>query len=278
MVSSEVKGAVPDWFPDKRCAHPVTGGEKRKEKSMKTQTVDQRGDAIKLQPATSSQVWSFRGLRAVCRIALPAAFLLLAVSVCAPPNAGAQAGMSSSQNPAAGQKGAPILIPASLTSSVDAKKKKPGEEVVVKTAGNVRLADGTVISRGAKVVGHVTEAKARSGGEAQSSLGIVFDKIDLSDGKILAITGVIQAFAPNPNPEQGEGVNYGGMNQTLQHSTPTAGGTSPVIPILSADSVGVQGVKDLQLGSDGVFKSDQKTVKLDFGSQVVLRAQLASGS
>lgn len=250
----------------------------RKEKSMKTQTVDQHADAIKLQPATGSRILSFRRLRAACRITLPTAFLLLAVSMCAPTNASAQAAMSSSQTPAAGQKGAQILIPASLASSIDAKKKKPGEEVVVKTAGNVRLADGTVISRGAKVVGHVTEAKARSGSDAQSSLGIVFDKINLSDGNTLAITGVIQAFAPNPNPDQGEGVNYGGMNQTLQHSTPTAGGTSPVIPILSADSVGIQGIKNLQLGSDGVFKSDQKTIKLDFGSQVVLRAQLASGS
>jgi hypothetical protein len=253
----------------------VTDGEKE---SMKTQTVDQRADAIKLQPATSIHALSFRGIRAAYRFALPAAFLLFAVSLCAPTNASAQAAMSSSQTPSAGQKGAQILIPASLTSSVDAKKKKPGEEVVVKTAGNVRLADGTVISRGAKVVGHVTEAKTRSGSDAQSSLGIVFDKINLADGKTLPITGVIQAFAPNPNPDQGDGVNYGGMNQTLQHSTPTAGGTSPVIPILSEDSVGIQGIKNLHLGSDGVFKSDQKTIKLDFGSQVVLRAQLASGS
>ncbi len=245
---------------------------------MKTQTVDQHADRIEFQPATSSHVLSFRGFRAVYRIALSAAILLLAISVCTATNAGAQAAAPSSPNPAAGRKVTQILIPASLTSSVDAKKKKPGEEVVVKTAGSVRLADGTVISRGTKVVGHVTEAKTRSGGETQSSLGIVFDKINLSDGKTLAITGVIQAFAPNPNPEQGEGVGYGGMNQTLQHATPTAGGTSPVIPILSEDSVGIQGIKNLQLGSDGVFKSDQKTVKLDYGSQVVLRAQLASGS
>jgi hypothetical protein len=245
------------------------------EKSMRTQTVNQDADGIEFRPATSSHVLSFGGLRAVYRIALPAAILLLAVSTCAATNAVAQA---ASQSQTGGQKVTQILIPASLTSAVDAKKKKPGEEVILKTAGNVRLADGTVISRGAKVVGHVTESKARSGSETQSSLGIVFDKINLSDGKTLAITGVIQAFAPNPNPDQGDTVNYGGMNQTLQHSTPSAGGTSPVIPILSEDSVGVQGIKDLQLGSDGVFKSDQKTVKLDYGSQVVLRAQLASGS
>jgi hypothetical protein len=248
------------------------------EKSMKTQTVDQHADAIEFQPATSSRVLSFPDLRAVYRIAPPAAFLLLAIFTCTATSAGAQAAAPSSPSPAAGQKVTQILIPSYLTSSVDSKKKKPGEEVVVKTAGNVRLADGTVISRGAKVVGHVTEAKARSGGETESSLGIVFDKIELPGGKTLAITGVIQAFAPNPNPDQGESVNYGGMNQTLQHSTPTAGGTSPVVPILSEDSVGIQGIKNLQLGSDGVFKSDQKTVKLEYGSQVVLRAQLASGT
>src|SRR5271168_5153143 len=198
--------------------------------SMNTQT--EHVDAIEPQPATSSNILSLCRPHAVRRIALPAALLLLAVSLSVARNADAQAATPSS-SPAPGQKVTQVLIPATLTGSVDAKKKKPGEEVVVKTAGNVRLADGTVISRGAKVVGHVTEAKARSGSDAQSSLGIVFDKIDLSDGKTLAITGVIQAFAPNPNPDQGESVNYGGMNQTLQHSTPTAGGTSPVIPILS---------------------------------------------
>ena len=30
MVSSEVKGTVPDGFPNERCAHAVTDGEKRK--------------------------------------------------------------------------------------------------------------------------------------------------------------------------------------------------------------------------------------------------------
>jgi hypothetical protein len=245
---------------------------------MKTQTVNQHADGIEFQPATSSHVLSFRTFRAVYRIAVSAAILLLAIFTCAATNAGAQTAAASSPGPSAGQKVSQILIPASLAASVDAKKKKPGEEVVLKTAGNVRLADGTVISRGAKIVGHVTEAKARSGSETVSSLGIVFDKISLSDGKTLPITGVIQAFAPNPNPDQGEGVGYGGMNQTLQHATPSAGGTSPVVPILSEDSVGIQGIKNLQLGSDGVFKSDQKTVKLDYGSQVVLRAQVASGS
>ena len=47
-------------------------------------------------------------------------------------------------------------------------------------AADLRLKDGTTIPLGSKVTGHVTEAKARSKGDAQSALGIVFDKISSS--------------------------------------------------------------------------------------------------
>jgi len=232
---------------------------------MKTQLFDSYADVLEHQPAPK-RCGSYR-------IVLPAAILLLAISMGTARNADAQT------SPAFGQQATEIIIPGFLAASLDSKKKKPGEEVVVKTAGAVHLADGTVIPRGTKVVGHVTEAKARSGSDAQSSLGIVFDMIALPDGKTLAITGVVRAFAPNPNAEQGEGVDYGGsMNRTLQHATPSAGGTTSVAPILTEQSVGIQGIKNLQLASDGVFKSDAKTVKLDYGSQVILRAQLGSGS
>ncbi|HLW86333.1 MAG TPA: hypothetical protein VKR60_14030 [Candidatus Sulfotelmatobacter sp.] len=244
---------------------------------MKTQTVDEHADAIELRPATSS-VLSFGGTCAAYRIALPAAILLLTVSLCLARNAGAQqAAMPSQSAGVAGQKTTQVVIPAFLTASLDSKKRKAGDEVVLKTAGAVHLADGTVIPKGAKVVGHVTEAKARSGSETESSLGIEFDKIDLAEGKTLAIKGVVQAAAPNPNSESGGGVDYSGMNQTLQHATPSAGGTVAVAPVLTEQSVGVQGIKNLQLGSDGVFKTDGKSVKLDYGSQIVLRAQTAGG-
>jgi hypothetical protein len=242
------------------------------ENRMKTQPVDPYADATELSRATRSKALSFRQPRGAYRIVLPAVILLLAISMATARDTDAQTAAAS------GQKATQILIPGFLTASLDAKKKKPGEEVVVKTAGAVHLADGTVIPRGTKVVGHVTEAKSRSGSDAKSSLGIAFDMIDMPDGKTLAITGVIQAFAPNPNPDQSGGIDYGGMNSQLQHATPTAGGTVAVAPILTEQSVGIQGIKNLELASDGVFKSDGKTIKLDYGSQVVLRAQLGSGS
>lgn len=245
---------------------------------MKTHTLIGDSEATTLHPATTN-VLSFRGSRLAYWAALPAVILLLAISMCFTTDAAAQQAAAQS-SAMAGHKIPDVLLPASLTASLDSKKKKVGDEVVLKSVAIVHLADGRLIPRGAKIVGHVTQATSRSGSESQSSLGIVFDKIDLADGSTLPVNGKILAVAPNPNPSdsaENGGVGYGGMNQTLQHATPTAGGVDKVVPILTEDSVGVQGIKNLQL-SDGVFKSDQKTVKLGFGSQIVLRAEVTAGS
>jgi hypothetical protein len=235
---------------------------------MKIQTRD-HSEAIKFLPAPSTQALSFRNPRVAGSITLSAAILLLAISMCAANTAHAQTSTT------AGQK--TILIPLSLSTSLDSKKRKSGEEVVVKVAANVSLPGGSVISRGTKVVGHVTEAKARSGGDSESSMTIAFDKINTQDGKTLAISGVMQAVGPNPNQSSsGGGVNYAGLNQTVEHSQ--AGSADAPTMLLNQDSVGVHGIDHLALGTDGVLRSDGKQVKLESGAQILLRAQVPTGS
>jgi hypothetical protein len=168
-----------------------------------------------------------------------------------------------------------FLIGGTLAASLDSKKKKAGEEVVVKTIGDEHLPDGTVIPRGTKVVGHVTEAKARSGGDPESALGIVFDKVELKD-KTLTISAVIRAVGPPHETQGGGGIDYGGLSQTVQHTS--AGTNWGATQGLNGDSVGVQGIKDLELSSDGVLRSGDKMVKLDYGSQIILKAQLGAGN
>ncbi|MGD0214933.1 MAG: hypothetical protein ABSB87_17035 [Terriglobales bacterium] len=202
-----------------------------------------------------------------------AAILVLTIAICAGTNAAAQTGAtpSGTSAPKAGQ----FSIVGTLVGALDSKKKKPGEEVVMKTtAVDVHLSDGTVIARGSKIVGHITEAKARAGGDAESSLGIVFDKITLKDGKTLAIAGLLRAVAPS-NEGNGGGVDYGDLKQTVSHTM--AGTDWGAAPTLNEHSEGAQGIKGLQLLSDGMLKSGEKTIKLDYGAQIVLNVQLASG-
>jgi len=62
------------------------------------------------------------------------------------------------------------------------------------------------------VVGHVTAAKARSKGDSEASLGIVFDKIELSGGKDMPIKGMVQAVGPNPSAGSGPDTGVAGGN------------------------------------------------------------------
>jgi hypothetical protein len=84
---------------------------------------------------------------------------------------------------------------AALSSPVDSKKCKPGDPVTAHTTEAVKSDGKTVIPRGAKVVGHVTQASARAKGESESALGIVFDKAILKNGEEIPLHVAIQALA-----------------------------------------------------------------------------------
>jgi hypothetical protein len=115
----------------------------------------------------------------------------------------AQAGASSSTSAgAAAQNGqansalaSGTTFNAELSSPVDSKKCKPGDAVNGKTTEAVKAEGQTVIPKGSKLVGHVTQASARAKGEAESSLGIVFDKAILKHGEEIPLNVGIQALA-----------------------------------------------------------------------------------
>src|SRR5208283_825227 len=94
-----------------------------------------------------------------------------------------------------GQANAPSAItgtiPALLSKPLDSKKAKEGDPVICQTAGTFHDQTGRLISNGTKVIGHVTQAQARSKGDAQSSLAIVFDKVQLG-GQEIPIKGTLQ--------------------------------------------------------------------------------------
>ncbi|MFY9530394.1 MAG: hypothetical protein WAR24_15925, partial [Candidatus Acidiferrales bacterium] len=119
-----------------------------------------------------------------------------------PNKSGAQAANNSSGSSSAqaGQNSAQVAngtaMQAVLSQPVDAKKNKPGDTVTAKNTQAVKSDDGQVIvPKGSKLVGHVTEAKARGKGESESALGIAFDKAILKNGQEVPMNATIQALA-----------------------------------------------------------------------------------
>jgi hypothetical protein len=86
-------------------------------------------------------------------------------------------------------------IDATLATSLDAKRSKPGDEVEARTEEDVKQDGKVVLKRGTHLVGHVTQAQARAGGQTQSQLGIVFDHAVMKDGQEVPFSAAIQALA-----------------------------------------------------------------------------------
>ena len=89
--------------------------------------------------------------------------------------------------------GTPVL--AELSKTVKAKKVKAGDPVKAEVVQDVISHGKIVIRRGSKLLGHVTEARARGKEDAESRLGIVFDKAMLKGGGEMPLNAGICAMA-----------------------------------------------------------------------------------
>jgi hypothetical protein len=82
-----------------------------------------------------------------------------------------------------------------LEKPLDARKCKPGDQVVARSTQNVKSHGEVVIPKGSKIIGHVTEVRARGKGQSQSSVGIAFDRALLKGGREVPVSASIEAIA-----------------------------------------------------------------------------------
>jgi hypothetical protein len=223
------------------------------------------------------------------------------------PQAAASPGTSAPTAAPANQLPAGTIIPAELAKSIDAKKAKSGDQVIAKTTIDLRSKDGsTVIPKGAKIFGHVTDAKARSKDESGSMIAMAFDKVELKGGRDLQFNAGVQAIGkpeqnaaaytgggspmserggvPSGAPGQGGmGGRTGGAmgappstgnpgNAPADNGVPATGGVGPLSPA-SQGVVGIQGLSLQDSAQGSVITSSTGNVHLDSGTQLILRAK-----
>ena len=164
-----------------------------------------------------------------------------------------------------------------LVKPLDSKKLKQGDPVEAKLVGGITLPSGSQVPAGTMLVGHVTQASARSKSDSESSLGFVFDKIARPGGEDTMIAGKLQAVAPNPNSDitsGNTGVDYGNTMRSAMAPAGATGGDHTTPPLLTEDSTGVLGFKNMKMGPDGVLTSPNKELKLDAGTRLLLNVTM----
>lgn len=68
-------------------------------------------------------------------------------------------------------------IDGQLQSTVDVKKARVGDEVILKTTRSIKQNGKTIVPKGAKLLGRVTEVAQRSKQNSVSRLGMIFDRL-----------------------------------------------------------------------------------------------------
>jgi len=214
---------------------------------------------------------------------------------------------SSAPSPApqtAAQAEGPV-IPVVLDKGLDSKKLKEGDEVIAKIPFDLSSNGQVILPKDTKINGRVTKSSAKSRGDADSTLAFVFDKANLKDGKSYDLAATVQAIAP---PQNNAAAAAAGMPESDKYGTGGSGASGATVPSaapgqttvppspgsssepptpapsgsagpqLKADSVGVFGMKGLTMNTTGVdpkvgavITSDGKSVKLDGGSQLLLK-------
>jgi hypothetical protein len=230
-----------------------------------------------------------------------------------PPQAqSSQRAASSASAGAPERMAAGTVIPVELTKTVDAKKAKTGDEVIAKVTQDMKSTTGeVVVAKDTKVLGHVTEAQARSKEQKESEVAIAFDRAVMKNGSEMQMPMSIQAIiGPQNNGPQnnqnsgGGGGSYGSVPQPGASSNPNAargggmGGSAPSPtpspmsgnipsdaqsgtssrPPITAQTEGVIGISDLKLtptapaaNQGSVVSSEKNNVKLESGTLMLLR-------
>lgn len=232
------------------------------------------------------------------RILIAAAALVLVCCVAAPPAEAQENVRAARKNTSPASLAGGTAIKAEFNSSIDSKKAKAGDAVTAHTMEAVKSADDRIIlPRGTKIIGHITQASARSNGDGESVIGISFDKAVLKGGEEIPLAVTIQALAEPVHSTMGS-MSSGPTEVGTTRTSPMSGsrdarpgntaepphgypggnnGGGPESDQLTGTSKGVYGLNGLSLGlaeTNGglvaVITSNGKNVHLDSGARLLL--------
>ncbi|HKR26184.1 MAG TPA: hypothetical protein VJS11_01975, partial [Acidobacteriaceae bacterium] len=86
-------------------------------------------------------------------------------------------------------------VSAVLSKGIDSKNAKVGDEVMAKTTSEARLADGTKIPKGSRLVGHVTEVQPKSHENRDGHVAFCFDHAVLKGGQEIPVHVLMRSIA-----------------------------------------------------------------------------------
>lgn len=211
--------------------------------------------------------------------------------------------ITSHQSASGSNQPAVSTIFAIVVKRIETRSASLDQELTLRTISDVGVDGIVVIPSGSMVVGHIVELATKGKGSEQSILAIVIDKAMLESGREITLQGIIAAVAAPQERSLSSDPTYGMMHSNEPKmagpgAAPRPGELSPASKVestatlgtaringemrkgllLNAESKGAIGFSDLSLSwrltappAVTVFSSNRKEIRLDAGTQVLLR-------
>jgi hypothetical protein len=182
--------------------------------------------------------------------------------------ASATAGQAEHQVPA-------VAVSAELTKRIDTKNAKQGDEVQARVTDAAKLPDGMELPRGTKLIGKVTDVKAKSKEDKSAHLAFNIDHAVLKDGKELPVVVIVMSVTgPSQGSSQATIPSGGGAGAGASGGAPGSSGSSGSVGSSTASTPSAPVLSDSAQSSTGggVLKSTQDRVPVGNMPGVILSA------
>jgi hypothetical protein len=120
-------------------------------------------------------------------------------------------------------------VMAQLQNTLDVRKARVGDQVVLKTTEAIKANGRTVVNKGARLIGHVTEVSQKSRANGESRIGMVFDQLESGslDTPINAtITSITQAVTRARANDEGIGADSSVRSTSTARSSSRSGSSN----------------------------------------------------
>jgi hypothetical protein len=118
-------------------------------------------------------------------------------------------------------------IDGQLQSTLDVKNAQVGDRVVLKTTKAIKQNGHTVVAKGSKLIGRVTEVQQKSKGRGESRLGLTFDQLEsnrLTSPITASIVSITNAGVSGTVGDTAEADVFGSSSTTARTSSGGSGG------------------------------------------------------
>jgi hypothetical protein len=163
-------------------------------------------------------------------------------------------GFAPAQASSATAESAEPILEAKFDRNVDTKSAKLGDPVFAKTLKAIKLADGTEIPKGSKLVAKIISVQSKKEGNGNSMLTFRFDEADVKGGAAVPIHGEVVAIGPSLAPKDGLGP-YSVMSRSQGPSNDTSnagrgvGSSNGIDPNTGVGKGGAKDEDDIPMGS-----------------------------